>query len=327
MHESSVQPTLSVTPLFTGTFRQSFRLQKTIGQAVRLKGFGFWTGEDVSLEFRPAPTGTGIVFVRADLPGEPRIPAKVEFREEKPRQTSLVKGSARVDMVEHVLAAVKALQIDNCEIRTDRPEMPGFDGSSLPFFLALQPAGSVRQPAVRTVRLVTRAFRVGNDSQWINVMPNRNGVNSLHYTLVAGEGYPIPDQEFRFELSTEAFQREIVSSRTFLSKAEADYLIEKGLCCRVTPRDVIVLTENGPLENEFRFEDECARHKILDMVGDFSLCDCDWIGTFESYRGGHALNAECVKQLLENSLLLDESFIPQDSELMHVKRELLKKAA
>lgn len=329
MHEStfSSRSTIALTPLFSGTFRQSFRLQNTIADRVRLEGFGFWTGRDVTLEFRPAAPGEGIVFVRVDLEGEPRIRASVAHREEKPRQTSLVNGAARVDMVEHVLAAVKALQIDNCEIRTDQAEMPGFDGSSRPFFRALEQAKIVRQPAVRTVRLVTRAFRVGDENQWIDVMPSRNGGNAFHYTLVPDRGYALPQQEYHFEFSPDAFREQIMASRTFLAKSEADYLLEKGLCQRVTPRDVLVLTDEGPLENEFRFPDECVRHKILDMVGDFSLGDCDWIGVFQSYRGGHALNAECVKQLLDNTLLLDESFVPRESNLMHIKRELLKKAA
>jgi UDP-3-O-acyl-N-acetylglucosamine deacetylase len=219
-------------------------------------------------------------------------------------------------MVEHLLAALKALQIDNCKILTNRPEMPGFDGSSRPFVLALKQAGIQTQSVMRKVRLVTRAFHVGNESQLINIMPNRSGLNSYQYTLVPGEGYTIDTQEFHFDLSPQSFCGEIMSSRTFLSKQEADYLLEQGLCKRVTPKDVLVLAENGPLDNHFRFSNECARHKILDMIGDFSLIDCDWIGTFESYRGGHSLNAECVKQLQENTLLLDESFLSKRPNLV-----------
>lgn len=325
--EFPASSTIAVSPLFTDSLQKNFRLQNTIARSAAVHGFGFWTGEDVNLEFRPAQPGTGVVFVRSDLPGEPRIPSLVSNREEKPRQTSLVYGEARVDMVEHVLAAVKALQIDNCEICVDRPEMPGFDGSSRPFFLALEHVGIVRQPAMKKVRLVTRAFRIGSDQQWIEVLPNRAGVNSYHYTLIPGQGYYLDNQEFDFDLSPESFCGELMSSRTFLSKQEADYLLRQGLCSRVTPKDVLVLTEQGPLENEFRYSEECARHKILDMVGDFSLVDCDWIGTFRSYRGGHALNAECVKQLLDNTLLLDESFVPRNCDLMLAKKDLLDRAA
>jgi UDP-3-O-acyl N-acetylglucosamine deacetylase len=309
METSSIPLTVDAVTLFSGSLKEKFRFQNTIAKRVIVRGFGFWTGKDVCLDIRPAEPGTGIIFVRSDLLGTPRIPALVEYREEKPRQTSLANGKARVDMVEHLLAALKALRIDNCEIWTDQPEMPGFDGSSQPFILVLKQAKILTQPMIRKIRIVTHSFRVGNELQRINVMPNRNGLNSYQYTLVPGEGYAINAQDYQFDLTPQSFCDEIMSCRTFLSKREADYLLEKGLCQRVTPKDVLVLAEHGPLDNTFRFSDECARHKILDMVGDFSLIDCDWIGTFESWRGGHSLNAECVKQLLENTMLLDESFI------------------
>lgn len=306
--------------------RQTFRLQNTLAQTASVEGFGFWTGEDVHLKFHPASANTGIVFVRDDLPGSPRIPALIEYREEKPRQTSLVNGTARVDMIEHLLAAVKALKIDNCEIHLDRPEIPGFDGSSNTFFQVLLNAGITALPAVRKVRLVARAFQVVHEQQRITVSPSWQGANSYKYSLIPGSGYSIDEQEYSFDFSTESFCNEIAPCRTFLSKQEADALLEQGLCHRVTPKDVIVLGEDGPIDNAFRFENECARHKILDMVGDFSLCDCDWVGVFESQRGGHSTNAECMRQLIENTILLDETFISRRSNLMKQKEELLKAA-
>lgn len=296
--------------LFSGPLRQKFRLQNTIDKSIFVQGFGFWTGEDVTIEFRPSRPNSGIRFVRADLAGHPRIPALVQYRDEKPRQTSLVKNEARVDMVEHVLAAVCALKIDNCEIWTDRPEMPGFDGSSIVFVSALERAKVVSQPAIRPMRLVTRAFRIGSDNNWIDVLPSRNGQNTYRYSLIVDSNYPIDNQECSFDFSTEVFRREIADSRTFITKHEAEYLLSRGLCRRVSPSDVLVLDVGGPVDNRFRYENECARHKVLDMIGDFSLIDCDWIGTFESYRGSHSLNAECVRVLLENTILLDDSFVP-----------------
>jgi UDP-3-O-acyl-N-acetylglucosamine deacetylase len=124
-----------------------------------------------------------------------------------------------------------------------------------------------------------------------------------------------------------SFRDEVMDARTFLSKKEADYLLSAGLCQRVSQRDVLVLTPDGPIDNNYRYDNECARHKVVDMVGDFSLTDCDWVGVFESYRGGHALNAECMRQLLDNTILLDESFIPQNSDLMLIKRAMQNRAA
>ena len=327
LQDYSADSTLAVSPLFQHGLPQTFRLQRTLTESVSVQGFGFWTGEDVCVELRPAAPNSGITFVRVDLPDHPRIPALIEYREEKPRQSSLVKGIARVDMVEHLLAAIRAHRIDNCEIHVDRPEMPGFDGSSRTFFRALETVRCTDQPAIRSVRLITRSFRIGSGDHWISVMPNRNGRNTFHYSLVADAGYPLENQDYEFDFSTESFRKEIMPCRTFLTKVEADYLLSQGLCGRVKAGDVLVLGKNGPIDNSFLFRNECARHKILDMIGDFSLTSCDWIGTFESYRGGHSLNAECVRQLLDNSLLLDESFLPESGELLRVKQGLLKHAA
>lgn len=125
----------------------ALRTQRTIARAVSLNGFGFWSGRDVQLEFRPARADAGIVFVRHDLPEPVRIPATVAHRLESPRRTTLRLGAASVEMVEHVMAALAGLQIDNCEVWVDEAEMPGFDGSSLPFVEALDSAGVVEQSA------------------------------------------------------------------------------------------------------------------------------------------------------------------------------------
>jgi len=285
--------------------KSSFRNQNTIAESVNLSGFGFWTGNDVTLQFRPAPPNSGVVFVRADLLGHPRIPALVEHRTNKPRQTSLMYQNAGVDMVEHVLAALYGLRIDNCEIWTDQPEMPGFDGSSQVFVNALQASGIVAQSAVRPIRVITRAFYIGNDDAYMIATTNRHGNCEFQYTLVPSAGYPTQTQRFQTELMPENFCRDLAQTRTFLAKHEAEELLAKGLCRRVTPQNVLVLTESGPLDNSFLYDNECARHKTLDMVGDFAMLGCDVVGTFESFRGGHTLNAECVRQLLVKTMLLD----------------------
>ena len=290
---------------------KSFRNQNTIAKSVSLTGFGFWTGKDVTLQFRPAPPNSGLVFVRSDLHGRPRIPALVEHREEKPRQTSLVCRGVGVDMVEHVLAALNGLRIDNCEVWTDQPEMPGFDGSSQTFVAALQNAGIVAQNAKRAIRIVTRAFHVGNDQPYIVVTTNRTGSCHFQYSLIPEKKYPLQGQRCHFELTADNFCEELAKTRTFIAKHEADALLEQGLCQRVTPNNVLVLTEKGPIENNFLYENECARHKTLDMVGDFALLGCDLVGTVESFCGGHSLNAECVRQLLDKTMLLDAEDIAQ----------------
>ncbi|MDR3181431.1 MAG: UDP-3-O-acyl-N-acetylglucosamine deacetylase [Planctomycetaceae bacterium] len=306
---------INIQSAFPHSIRQSFRLQHTIAQSAELHGFGFWTSEDVTLQFRPGRINSGIVFFRSDIDAHPSVPALVEYREEKPRQTSLVNGAARVDMVEHLLAAVKALQIDNLEIWTDQPEMPGFDGSSRCFFDILKEACVVKQPAFKPVRVVTESFRVGSGTQYITASPHPHGLNSYRYSLVPQENYPLEAQDYRFNLTPSNFTWELADSRTFVAKFEAERLIAAGLCKRVTAKDVLVLGEAGPIDNDYRYADECARHKILDMVGDFSLEDCDIVGSFESYRGGHSLNAECLREIVRHSMLLSDEYISQHNEI------------
>jgi len=315
LQNTIMSSTIDARSLFSGKeTSKPFRNQNTIAESVTLTGFGFWTGKDVTIQFRPAPPNSGIVFVRSDIFGHPQIPARVCNREEKPRQTSLVVRGARVDMVEHVLAALYGLQIDNCEIWTDQPEMPGFDGSSQVFVAALDEAGIVTQSAKRPVRVVTRAFHIGNKNSYIVVTTNRRGVCEFQYTLIPEANYPIQTQRCQIEVTPETFREELARTRTFIAKHEADVLLAQGLCQRVTPQNVLVLTQEGPLENSFLYENECARHKTLDMVGDFALLGCDLVGTFESFRGGHSLNAECVRQLLEKTMLLDPESVGQSCQ-------------
>src|ERR1700677_4832943 len=127
----------------------ALRKQRTILAPVVVKGFGLWSGRDVCLEFRPAPADTGIVFVRRDLPSQPRIAALVPNRVETPRRTTLSSGGGSVEMVEHVLAALAGMRIDNCEVWVDQAEMPGCDGSSQPFVVALESVGTQEQEALR----------------------------------------------------------------------------------------------------------------------------------------------------------------------------------
>jgi len=308
---NAMSTTIDARSLFAGKvigdkeIGKAFRNQNTIADSVSLTGFGFWTGKDVTIQFRPAPPNSGLVFVRGDIAGQPRIPALVSYREEKPRQTSLVNRGARVDMVEHILAALYGLQIDNCEIWTDQPEMPGFDGSSQVFVAALEDTGIVTQSAKRPVRIVTRAFHIGNKQSYMIVTTNRQGNCEFQYTLIPEAKYPLQTQRCRLEITPENFRGELARTRTFIANYEADALLARGLCKRVTPQNVLLLAEEGPLENSLLYENECARHKTLDMVGDFALLGYDLVGTFESFRGGHSLNAECVRQLLEKTMLLD----------------------
>jgi len=274
------------------------RKQRTLASATVVEGFGYWSGRDVRLEFRPAPIDSGIVFVRQDLDGAPRIPADVAHRVEIPRRTTLQCGEARVDMVEHVMAALAGLDIDNCEVWTNEAEMPGCDGSSDAFVRALAGAGAVQQQAERLTLVVDRLVHLGDDQCWVEARPPVCPATVVKYHLDYGLESPIAAHSGQTTVSPESFRSELSTARTFLLKEEADWMRSQGLGERVTFADLLVFGPEGPIDNQLRCDDECVRHKMLDMVGDLALAGCDLIGHFVAYRSGHSLNAELVRSLI-----------------------------
>ncbi len=277
------------------------RVQNTICRPVTLTGFGYWSSMDVTVEFRPAPENTGIRFVRCDLPGHPVIPALVEHRTQSPRRTSICRGPATVEMIEHIMAALHGLQIDNCEIAVNRPEMPGFDGSSLTFVDALDRAGICPQNAVRSRISVRETLRIGDDEHcWIQIEP----CDEFRITYLLD--YPQPQigrQSFQLSINEQSFRDEIAAARTFLLKHEAQWLLQQGLGARVSYQHVLVFDEQGPIDNKLRFENECVRHKMLDVIGDFALCGHEVMGHVTASRSGHRLNGELVRRLLQHGMV------------------------
>lgn len=279
----------------------TLRSQHTIAKPVAVTGFGYWSGRDNRVEFRPAPAGTGLVFVRQDIESQPRIPALVANRIETPLRTTLVSNGVSVEMVEHVLAACAGMQVDNCEIWVEQPEMPGCDGSSQAFVDALTEAGIVEQDAVREQIVVTEVTRVGDEECWIEIRPRPRGGFKVKYRLDYGPENAIGRQTIELAVTPETFRRELAPARTFLLESEAEWLRSRGLGTRVTVTDLIVFGDEGPIGNELRFEDECVRHKTLDLIGDFALAGCDIVGQVMAHRSGHRLNAELVRALLTES--------------------------
>ena len=294
-------------------FRPSFNTkelygpQRTLARRAAVAGFGFWTGKDVLLEFLPAPENFGIRFSRTGLDQDP-VPALLDYRAEKPHQSSLKAGEQRFDMVEHVLAALSGMRIDNCLVRIDGEEMPGIDGSARVFAEALREAGAVEQSEPKRIRVLREPVRLEWDWGWIEALPSEQGEVSFRYELDY-TNHESPSSALRkesFEIRFPAdpaaavplFEREVAPARTFLTMAEAQKLLELGLCTRVTPKDVVVFDADGPVENTLRFSDECSRHKALDMMGDFSMGGALILARFRAHCTGHVQNAELLKEIL-----------------------------
>jgi UDP-3-O-acyl N-acetylglucosamine deacetylase len=220
------------------------------------------------------------------------------------RRTALRRGGVSVEMVEHIMAALAGMQVDNCEVWVDQPEMPGCDGSAAVFVAAIQQAGVVEQPAPRELFVIRDVIRLGNEECWIEGRPASGAKTVIHYELDYGGGNAIGRQSLEVTLSPRFFQLSLASSRTFMLQREAVALQEQGLGQRTTFSDLLIFDADGPIGNTLRFPDECVRHKILDMVGDFALAGCDLAGRFVAFRSGHRLNAEMVRAMLESSSAL-----------------------
>jgi UDP-3-O-[3-hydroxymyristoyl] N-acetylglucosamine deacetylase len=274
------------------------RNEHTIAAECEVTGRGYWSGKWVRLRFRPGAAGSGICFIRTDLNGSPSCVANTQTSCGQSMRTNLASGIASFQMVEHVLAALYALEIDNCVVEADAEEMPGLDGSSGPYFDALQSVGLVMQATARKRFIVDRVLKVGDSQSWIEVAPAQFGCASFEYRLDYGDASPIKPQTFTHLLTPSNFGLELAYARTFVTASQAAQLREKGVGSHVGNRDLIVFDNDGlVIDNQLRFPNECARHKTLDFIGDLALAGVDLIGKFVSFRGGHQLNSQMASLL------------------------------
>jgi len=277
---------------------QPAQYQQTIVSPATVRGFGYWSGKDIRVEFRPAAAGTGIVFVRDDLAPPARIAARVENRVEVPRRSNLQVGRAGVEMVEHVMAVLAGLGIDNCEVGVDAVEMPGCDGSAIAFVDALDAVGIVQQELEVQPLEVTETIRCELGETWIEARPTAGKGLSVEFQLDYPHDSVIGRQTVSLDITPETFRTEIAPCRTFVLQSEAEALQSQGRGTRVTNRDLLIFGPQGPIDNPLRFVDECARHKVLDVVGDMALTGQQIIGHVVAHRSGHRLNAELAAELV-----------------------------
>jgi len=274
------------------------RPQQTLRRPIEVVGFGYWSGKEIHVEFRPASVDSGITFVRDDLGPEASIPARVEYRTEVPRRTNLSFEGVQVEMVEHIMAALAGLQIDNCEVGVDQAEMPGCDGSAIDFVDALLGVGLQQQEEEISHLEITETIRLTNGEAWIEAHPVADGSYSVEFELDYPEDSVIGRQSVAVEVTPERFCRELAPCRTFVLQREAEAMVRRGLGSHVTPRDLLIFGEQGVVGNELRFENECARHKALDLIGDLALTGHTIVGRIVAHRSGHKLNAKLAQELV-----------------------------
>jgi UDP-3-O-[3-hydroxymyristoyl] N-acetylglucosamine deacetylase/3-hydroxyacyl-[acyl-carrier-protein] dehydratase len=275
------------------------RPQQTIAKKTKVNGVGLFTGQDVTVTFLPARPSHGVVFVRTDLDEPVRIAAEINNVAKRFRRTALRNGTAAIETVEHCLAAVAGMQIDNILIELTAGELPGLDGSCQPFVRALSEAGIVQQDAPRKELIIREPVSIREGDAWIAALPDRDDRLTITYDLDYGENPYIHPQTFTCNLTPDTFRDSVAPSRTFVLENEIEDLRARGLGQRVTYKDVVVLGRNGVIDNELRFENECVRHKVVDLIGDLSLVGMDLRGRIVAYKSGHTLNVRMARKLIE----------------------------
>jgi len=275
------------------------KLQKTIKSEGKISGKGMFGGVEAKAVFRPAPADTGVVFVRTDLSEPVRIRAVVPNVAERSRRTTIKKGSVSIETIEHCLAAISALDIDNLIIEVEGSELPAPDCSSAGFFKVLKRAGIVEQQAKRKEFVITEPISITSGDACVYALPNSGDGLSITYDLDYSGHTGVKRQVFSCRVTPEGFEKNLASARTFLLEVEAKQFQARGVGTHLSPRDILVIGSDGPIKNSYRFPDECARHKIVDLIGDIALLGRAVKGRIVAYKSGHSLNQQLVRKLYE----------------------------
>ena len=270
------------------------RLQRTIRRPISCSGIGLHSGNKVALSLKPAAAGSGVRFRRSDMGGL-EVPATARHVGDINYATGLACDAVRVDTVEHLLAALVSLGIDNVVVELNSPEVPIMDGSAAPFVYLIQEAGVKQLAAPRRYLKVLRPIQIAQGDKRIAVYPSDHF--KVSYTI--SFDHPLLRHQSRTERITEqSFMEAIAPARTFGFLKEVEMLRQNGLALGGSLENAVVIGDAGVL-NALRFEDEFVRHKILDVIGDLALIGRPVIGHVVAHRAGHALHTTLAAQLLE----------------------------
>jgi UDP-3-O-[3-hydroxymyristoyl] N-acetylglucosamine deacetylase len=275
--------------------------QKTLKNSIRATGIGLHSGKKVYLTLRPAPINTGIIFCRTDLTPIVKIPAVSSNVGTTALCTSLAKDNAKIDTIEHLLAAFAGLGIDNAYVDLSSHEVPIMDGSASPFVFLLQSAGIKEQHGAKKFIRIKKDITIvdGNKSA------SFKEYNGYKVSFTIDFDHPVfkeKDQFASIELSSTTFVKEICRARTFGFMKDVAFLQKNNLALGGSLNNSIVLDDDKILNDEgLRYEDEFVKHKILDAIGDLYLLGHSIIGHFEGVRSGHALNHRLVSKLLSDT--------------------------
>ncbi len=270
---------------------EGMRCQHTLARPASVSGKGLLLGEDATATLLPAPANHGIVFERTDVTPPVQIPALIGNVARRARRTTLCLNNTSIETVEHCMSALAGLCIDNALIKLEGPELPCGDGSAAIFVDSILEAGLVQQDAPRRMFRISEPILVEEGDAMIAALPST--LDELHvvYDLDYGSNsHRIRRQVHAYATSNGNYRSELARARTYSLKEEAKALWDRGMCRHLTPRDVLVIGDEGPIDNALRYDDEPARHKIVDLLGDLYLVGCEVHGRLLAYKSGHELN-------------------------------------
>ena len=280
--------------------------QRTLKTSVRTTGIGLHGGGKVYMNLRPAPENSGITFRRVDLDVPVEIPAHALNVTQTTLGTTLENRGARVSTVEHLMAALAGLGVDNAFVDLTAAEVPIMDGSSAPFVFLLQSAGIEEQNAPKRFIRIRKPVEVREGDKWVRLAPH----NGYRLNLEINFDHPVlrrRRQHASLNFSTVSFLKEISRARTFGFLSQIESLREQNLTLGGSMDSAVVMDDYRVLnEDGLRFQDEFVRHKILDAVGDLYLVGGCFIGEFSGYKSGHLLNNRLVRALLERREAYEE---------------------
>ena len=278
---------------------QNSHQQSTVSQPVALAGVGLHSGLETQVRIIPAEINHGRVFVRTDLPDQPAIPAHVDSVKQTLLSTELATGEAAVRTVEHLLATLVGLGIDNAHIEVNGPELPLLDGSAQLWVEAVATAGKRLQSAPRPTWEIDAPVWVRADDAFVVAMPATETrlTYGIDFDLAA-----IGNQWHSWSPQASSFITDIAPARTFGLAHQIDYLRQQGLIKGGSLDNALVCDRDGWVNPPLRFDNEPARHKLLDLIGDLSLLGTLPKAHITAYKASHTLHVQLAKALLRPSV-------------------------
>ena len=286
--------------------------QRTLKNSIEAVGIGLHTGKKVRLALRKAAANTGIVFRRVDLKEPVEIPALARYVTDTQLSTTLGINGTHISTVEHLLAAIAGLGIDNLYIDVDAPEVPIMDGSAGSFVFLLQSGGIEEQNAPKKSIRIKKEIRIEGEDRWICLKP----YDGFKIGFTIDFDHPVFQdckQQVEIDFNKTSFVASVSRSRTFGFLKDYEKLRDRGLVLGGSLENAIVIDNHRVMnEDGLRSEDECVKHKVLDVVGDLYLLGHSLIGCCEGYKSGHELNNRLLIKLLEDvnaweEIVLDDS--------------------